>query len=227
MAMRIRDIMTKNVITVDPNSLVLDAQKIMKENNIRRLPVVDKGKVVGIVTKHDLLEASPSPATSLSVHELNYLLSKMKVKEIMKKNPITLGPDTPFEEALKIGQEKKVGSFPVVDNGKLVGITTESDIVRFMTRALGIREEGSRITIEGLGGKLTDLEKIISIINQHQTIILSMMSLPRTEKKDWMIVLRLKTSKPDPIVKDFKKAGFNITYASWFRCETGQTTAEA
>jgi acetoin utilization protein AcuB len=227
MAMRIRDIMTKNVITVDPNSLVLDAQKIMKENNIRRLPVVDKGKVVGIVTKHDLLEASPSPATSLSVHELNYLLSKMKVKEIMKKNPITLGPDTPFEEAIKIGQEKKVGSFPVVDNGKLVGITTESDIVRFMTRALGIREEGSRITIEGLGGKLTDLEKIISIINQHQTIILSMMSLPRTEKKDWMIVLRLKTSKPDPIVKDFKKAGFNITYASWFRCETGQTTAEA
>jgi acetoin utilization protein AcuB len=227
MAMRIRDIMTKNVITVDPNSLVLDAQKIMKENNIRRLPVVDKGKVVGIVTKHDLLEASPSPATSLSVHELNYLLSKMKVKEIMKKNPITLGPDTPFEEALKIGQEKKVGSFPVVDNGKLVGITTESDIVRFMTRALGIREEGSRITIEGLGGKLTDLEKIISIINQHQTIILSMMSLPRTEKKDWMIVLRLKTSKPDPIVKDFKKAGFNVTYASWFRCETGQTTAEA
>jgi acetoin utilization protein AcuB len=227
MAMRIRDIMTKNVITVDSNALVLDAQKIMKENNIRRLPVVDKGKLVGIITKHDLLEASPSPATSLSVHELNYLLSKMKVKEIMKKNPIALGPDTPFEEALRIGQEKKVGSFPVVDNGKLVGITTESDIVRFMTRALGIREEGSRITIEGLGGKLTDLEKIISIINQHQTIILSMMSLPRPEKKDWMIVLRLKTSKPDPIVKDFKKAGFNVTYASWFRCETGQTTAEA
>ncbi len=190
--MRIRDFMTKNPITVDSETLVLDAQKIMKENNIRRLPVVDKGKLVGIITKHDLLEASPSPATSLSIHELNYLLSKMKVKEIMKKNPATVSPDTTFEEALKIGQEKKVGSFPVVDNGKLVGIATESDIVRFLIRALGVREEGSGITIEGLGGKLGDLEKIISIVNQHGTIILSMISLPRTEKKDWMIVLRLK-----------------------------------
>jgi acetoin utilization protein AcuB len=214
--------MTKNPITVDSETLVIDAQKIMKENNIRRLPVVDKGKLLGIITKHDLLEASPSPATSLSVHELNYLLSKMKVKEIMKKNPVTLTPDTPFEEALKIGQDKRIGSFPVVENGKLVGIATESDIVRFLTRSLGIREEGSRITIEGLGGKLTDLEKIISIVNQHNTIVLSMISLPRSEKKDWMIVLRLKTSSPDPIVMDFKKAGFNVTYSAWFRCDEGR-----
>lgn len=225
--MRIRDLMTKNPITVESDTLVLDAQKIMSEHNIRRLPVVDKGKLKGIITKHDLLEASPSPATSLSVHELNYLLSKMKVKEIMKKDPITLTPDMPFEEALRIGQEKKIGSFPVVENGKLVGIATESDIVRFLTRALGVREEGSRITIEGLGGKLTELEKIISIASQHQTIVLSMISLPRPEKKDWMIVLRLKTNNPDPIVKDFKKAGFNVTYASWFRCESGVTTAQA
>jgi acetoin utilization protein AcuB len=223
--MRIRDMMTKNPITVDSETLVVDAQKIMKENNIRRLPVVDKGKLLGMVTKHDLLEASPSPATSLSVHELNYLLSKMKVKEIMKKNPVTLTPDTPFEEALKIGQEKKIGSFPVVENGKLVGIATESDIVRFLTRALGVREEGSRITIEGLGGKLNDLERIISIVNQNHTVVLSMISLPRPEKKDWMIVLRLKTSDLDPIVRDFKKAGFNVTFSSWFRCEEGSATA--
>jgi len=221
--MRIKDVMTKNPVTIDSETLVLDAQKIMKENNIRRLPIVDKGKLVGIITQHDLLEASPSPATSLSIHELNYLLAKMKVKEIMKKNPVTITPDTPFEEALKIGQEKKIGSFPVVDNGKLIGIATESDIVRFMTHALGLREEGSRITIEGLGGKLSDLERIIQVVNQHQTIILSMVSLPRPEKKDWMIVLRLKTTDPDPIVRDFKKAGFNVTYSAWFRCDSGTT----
>lgn len=220
--MRIKDMMTKNPITVDSETLVLDAQKVMKENNIRRLPIVNKGKLVGIVTKHDLLEASPSPATSLSVYELNYLLSKMKVKDIMKKNPVTVTPNTPFEEALRIGQEKKIGAFPVVEDGKLVGITTESDIIRFLTRALGIKEEGSRITIEGLDGKLGDLERIVAIANQHRTIILSMMSLPRPQKKDWMIVLRLKTDDPDPIVKDFKKAGFNVTYASWFRCEEGR-----
>jgi acetoin utilization protein AcuB len=222
MKMRIKDMMTKNPITVDSETLVLDAQKVMKENNIRRLPIVNKGKLVGIVTKHDLLEAAPSPATSLSVYELNYLLSKMKVKDIMKKNPVTVTPNTPFEEALRIGQEKKIGAFPVVEDGKLVGITTESDIIRFLTRALGIKEEGSRITIEGLDGKLGDLERIVAIANQHRTIILSMMSLPRPQKKDWMIVLRLKTDDPDPIVKDFKKAGFNVTYASWFRCEEGR-----
>jgi acetoin utilization protein AcuB len=220
--MRIRDMMTRNPVTVDSETLVIDAQKIMKENNIRRLPVVEKGKLVGIVTKHDLLEASPSPATSLSVHELNYLLSKMKVKEIMKKNPVTLTPDTPFEEALKIGQERKIGSFPVVENGKVVGIATESDIVRFLTRALGVREEGSRITIEGLGGKWGDLQKIISIADQHQTVIVSMISLERPEKKDWMLVLRLKTTEPDPIVRSFKKAGLNVTYSTWFRCDEGR-----
>jgi len=222
--MRIRDIMTKNPITIDSETLVIDAQKIMKEKNIRRLPIVDKGKLVGIVTKHDLLEASPSPATSLTIHELNYLLARMKVKEVMKKNPMTLDPDTPFEEALRIGQDKKIGSFPVMEQGKLVGIVTESDSVRFLTRALGLREEGSRVTIEGLGGKFGDLEKIIAIANQQRTIILSMISLPRPEKKDWMIVLRLKTTDPEPIVRDFRKAGFNVTYSAWLRCEEGTSS---
>jgi len=212
--MRIKDMMTKNPITVDSKTLVMDAQKIMRENKIRRLPVVDKGKLVGIITQHDLLMAAPSPATSLSIHELHYLLSKMEVSEIVQKNPVTITPDTPFEEALKIGQDKKIGSFPVVEKEKLVGIVTESDIVRVLMRSLGIREEGSRITIEGLGDKLGDLEKIIQIVEQHQTVILSMMSLPRPEKKDWMIVVRLKTTDPDPIVKDFKKAGFNVTYSA-------------
>jgi acetoin utilization protein AcuB len=137
----------------------------------------------------------------------------MKVKEIMKKNPVTITPDTLFEDALRIGQEKKIGSFPVVENGKLVGIATESDIVRFLIHTLGIHEEGSRIEIVGLGEKLGELEKAISIVNQHGTIILSMISLSRPEKKDWMIILRLKTSDPDPIVQDFKKAGFKVTRA--------------
>jgi len=221
--MRIRDIMTKNPITVSSETLVMDAQKIMKEKNIRRLPVVDKGKLVGIITKHDILAAAPSPATSLSIHELNYLLSKMKVKEIMKKDPITLPPDTPFEEALRIGQEKKIGAFPVVENGKLIGIATESDSIRILTHALGIREEGTRVTIEGLGGKWGDLQKITAIADQHQTVILSMISWERQDKGDWMIVLRLKTTEPEAIVQDFKKAGLNVTYSSWYRCESGET----
>jgi acetoin utilization protein AcuB len=211
--MRVKEMMTKNPVTIEPDTLVLDARRIMKEKNIHRLPVVEKGKLIGIVTKHDLLDAAPSPATPVSVHDLNYLLSKMKVKEIMKKNPVTVTPNTPFEDALRVGQEKKIGSFPVVDKGKLVGITTESDIVRFLIHALGIHEEGSRITIVGLGEKLCELEKIISITNQNKTMILSMIVLPRRKKGDWMIELRLNTKNPKKIIERFKKEGFNVTWA--------------
>jgi len=202
--------MTRDPITVQPETLVMDAEKIMKEKNIRRLPVVDKGNLVGIVTKYDLLEASPSPATSLSIYELNYLLAKMKVKEIMTKNPVIVTPDTPFEEALRIGQEKKIGSFPVVENGNLVGIATESDIVRFMIRALGIGEEGSRVTIEGPGDKVEEVERMTSIVKYHRVDILSMFSFLKPATKDMMVVLRLKVSDPYPIIQDFKKAGFTV-----------------
>jgi acetoin utilization protein AcuB len=100
-----------------------------------------------------------------------------------------------------------------VDKGKLVGITTESDIVRFLIHALGIHEEGSRITIVGLGEKLCELEKIISITNQNKTMILSMIVLPRRQKGEWMIELRLNTKNPKKIIQNFKKDGFNVTWA--------------
>ena len=213
--MRIRDIMTKNPSTIDSESLILDASRIMKEKKIRRLPVVEEGKLVGIVTQKDIDEATPAPTTSTSAYEFHYFLSKMKVKEVMKKDPVTLSPDTPFEEALRIGKQNKISSFLVVENGMLVGITTESDIVRFLTRALGLEEEGSRITIEGLGGKLGgELQRIISIIDANKTVLLSMLSLPRPEEKGWMIVLRIKTKDPGRIVSDLKDAGFNVTYVA-------------
>jgi len=206
--MRIKQMMTENPVTVSPDTLVLDAQRIMKEKNIRRLPVVDKGKLVGIVTKTELLETAPSV-----VRGLDDLLSKMKVKEIMRKNPVTVTPETPFEDALRIGQEKKIGSFPVVDDGKLLGITTESDIVRFLIRALGIHEEGSRITIVGSKEEWGWLEKVISIADHHKVIILSMIVLPRPQQGDWMIALRLNTKNPKSIVQDLKKEGYHVTWA--------------
>jgi acetoin utilization protein AcuB len=208
--MRIKDIMTENPITVEADTLVIDAQKIMKEKNIRRLCVTEKGKLVGIVTQHDLLKASPSPATSLTVWEINYLWGKMKVRDVMHRNPVSVTPRTTFEEALMLGQQNKIGSFPVMDNGKLVGITTESDLVRLVTRVLGLGEEGARITVEGLEMKLGMLSKIISVVDQHKVVILSMMSLPRPEKKDVIMVLRLKTKNPEPIASDLKKMGISV-----------------
>jgi acetoin utilization protein AcuB len=212
--MRIKDVMTKDPITVESEILIFDALKIMEKNRIRRLPVVDKGKLVGIVTQQDINEASPPVTTSTGAYEFHYRLSKMKIKEVMKKNPITLSPTTPFEEALKIGQKKKISSFLVVENGKLVGITTESDIVRFLIRVLGLEEEGSRITLEGVARKFGNLQQIISIVDKNKTVILSMMSLPRPEKNDWIITLLVKTKEPESIVNDFKKAGFDVTYVA-------------
>ena len=123
--MRIRDFMSTNVVTVDEKTLVGDARKIMEAHKIRKLPVMEKDKLVGLVTKHMLLEAAPSPATSLSIHEVHYLLAKMTVKDIMVKNPYTISPDMPVEEALQLGQEKGYGGFLVVEDGRLVGIITE------------------------------------------------------------------------------------------------------
>jgi acetoin utilization protein AcuB len=206
--MRIKYMMTENPVTVSPDTLVSDAQRMMKEKNIRRLPVVDKDKLVGIVTKTELLETAPSV-----VRGANDLLAKMKVKEIMKKNPVTVTPETPFEDALRIGQEKKVGSFPVVKDGKLVGITTESDIVRFLIHSLGIHEDGSRITIVGSKEHWGWLEKVISIADKHKVLILSMIVVPRPGEDDWMIALRLNTKDPKAIVQDFKREGYNVTWA--------------
>jgi len=209
--MRIRDVMTKNPVTVSSDALVFDARKIMKEKNFRRLPVVDQGKLLGIVTLQDINEAVPPPTDSSSAHEYSSIYSKMKVNEIMKANPFTVSPDTPFEEALKIGQDRKISSYLVVEDGKLVGIATESDLVRFATRVLGLQDEGARITIEGLGGKPGELQQVISILDQRETTVLSMMSFQKADKKGWMMVLRLKTKNPEAIVNDLKKGGFKVT----------------
>ena len=103
--MKIKYWMTKEPITVTPNTLAIEAQKIMKENKIRRLPVVEKGKLVGIVTFRNLMEAAPSSATSLSIYELNYLIMKMKVKDLMKKNVVTVSPEDTVVDAISLGMQ--------------------------------------------------------------------------------------------------------------------------
>ena len=208
--MKIRDLMSTNVVTVSEDTSIHDAKKIMDAHKIRRLPVMKKDKLVGLVTKHMLLEASPSPATSLSIHELHYLLAKMTVKDIMVKNPYTISPDMPAEEALQVGQEKGYGAFPVMEDGRLVGMVTESDIVRLMTRVLGVREKGKRIDIKG-SKNFGDMKRIMEILDEHKIILLSMMTLPpEHEDDDWLAVLRLKSEDAEPIAKDLKSSGFNV-----------------
>ena len=209
--MRIRDIMSTNVVAVSEDASIHDARKIMKAHKIRRLPVLKKDKLVGLVTERMLLEASPSPATALSIHELHYLLAKMTVKDIMVRNPFTISADMPAEEALQLGQEKGFGAFQVVENGKMVGIATESDIVRIMTKILGVREEGTRIDIRA-SKDFGNMQSIMQILDRHKTVLLSLMTLPPDEgDEEWLIVLRLKRENADQVVKELTSAGFNVT----------------
>ena len=208
--MRIRDIMSTNVVAVSEDASIHDARKIMKAHKIRRLPVLKKDKLVGLVTERMLLEASPSPATALSIHELHYLLAKMTVKDIMVRNPFTISADMPAEEALQLGQEKGFGAFPVVENGKMVGIATESDIVRIMTKILGVREEGTRIDIRA-SKDFGNMQSIMQILDRHKTVLLSLMTLPPDEgDEEWLIVLRLKRENADQVVKELTSAGFDV-----------------
>jgi acetoin utilization protein AcuB len=210
--MKVRDMMSTNVITVTEDTLVNTAKKIMEAHGIRRLPVMKKNKLVGLVTKHMLLEAAPSPATSLNIWELNYLLAKMTVKEVMVKNPFAISPDMPVEEALQLGQDKGFGAFPVVEDGRLVGVVTESDIVRMMTRVLGVRDKGKKIDIR-VPAQFGNMNRIMDILDRRKAVLLSMMTLPPEEgENEWLVMLRVRSEDAEPIAQDLQKSGFRVTY---------------
>ena len=128
----VKDWMTPDPVTICPETTLPEANRLMKECGIRRLPVVDNGRLVGIITLGDVREASPSTATSLSIYELNYLISRLTVGKMMTQDPITIAPDTSIEAAARLMLEHKIGSLPVVDGTRVVGIITESDIFRLL-----------------------------------------------------------------------------------------------
>ena len=156
--------MSRPVISIHPDMPLQDALRLMHKEHLRRLPVVDKrGKLVGIVSERDLLHASPSDATSLSVWELNYLISKITVDGIMTKKVITITEDTPLEEAARLMADGKVGCMPVMHNDELVGIITETDLFKVFLELLGARESGVRLSVllPDLPGELTKLTQVI------------------------------------------------------------------
>jgi len=146
--MLVRDRMSKHPITITADAHIDEALKVMRDNKVRRLPVVDKGgRLVGIVSEMDLLYASPSPATSLSVYEIHYLMARITVQDVMTKDVFSIEEDTPLEEAARIMVDNKIGGLPVVRNGTLVGIITETDLFKIFLELLGAREKGVRLTL--------------------------------------------------------------------------------
>ena len=190
--MFVRDVMTPNPITVKPDVAFQDALKLLRDKGVRRLPVVnDEGKLVGIITEKDLLYASPSKATTLDVWELSYLLSKLKVEDIMTKEVITISDDTPIEEAAKVMADKKVGALPVMRDGELVGIITETDIFKVLLKLLGAGREGSRFVFE-VPDKEGVLAQLTQLIARYGGNIIALATYPSPNEGRGRVMVKIK-----------------------------------
>ncbi len=175
--MLIREWMTQDVITVTPDTSMMKASKILKENRIRRLPVVDaEGRLIGIVSDRDIKEASPSKATTLDMHELYYLLSEIKVKDIMTRDPFTVRADDTVETVALNMIEKRIGGLPVVDDaGKLVGIISDSDVFKVLITITGVRHGGVQFAFE-LENTPGTLKPIVDTLREHNARIISILT---------------------------------------------------
>ncbi len=206
--MLVRDVMTTNLVTVPSNTPVLDARKIMETHNIRRLPVVDKGKLVGVVTKNMTRRAAPTEATSLSVWEINYLTAKMTVKDIMRKNPVTATPDITVECAVATAQERGVGALPVVEDNLVVGIITTNDFFyKILNPLLGVNEGGKRIIV--YDADIPDqIVKVMDVIKSESLGIkaLHTIAFPGAASRD--LIVHLDTENASGILSKLRNLGF-------------------
>jgi len=208
--MYVKDWMTTDPVVVSPETPILEAQRIMRQRKIRRLPVVKGSKLVGIVTYRDIIEASPSSATTLSIHELHYLLSKLTVGEIMAKELVVVSPNDTAEHAVLLGAEKGVGALPVVHKGKLIGIATEADIVRAYLTILGAKEDLIRITLKDVDVGKGTLREIAQVVEDAGAELISIFSIPQKASDLRMVVIRAKGKDKDKVEKALKSKGYSI-----------------
>ena len=174
--MLVKNWMSKDPITVDVNDSMQYASKLMKENNIRGLPVIKNSKLVGIVTDRDLKRASASDANTLDIHELLFLIEKIKIKEVMTENPLTVSVNSTIEEAAEVLLDNKFSRLPVVDNdGNLVGIITQTDIFRVLVSLTGVREKGIQFGFL-LEDRPGSIKEVGDIIRKYDCRMVSIMS---------------------------------------------------
>jgi acetoin utilization protein AcuB len=209
--MLVKDRMSKSPITVRQNVGVEEALRLMHNENIRRLPVVDeRGKMVGIVSELDLLKVSPSPATSLSVYEIPYLMARIKMKDVMTKDVVTVTEDTPLEEAARVMADNKIGGVPVMRDGKLVGIITETDLFKTFLEMLGGREEGVRISIYVPNEKGV-LATITSEVSEMGINITALSTIMGEDPSTYLVTMRVEEDADmDALVAAMEELGLEV-----------------
>jgi acetoin utilization protein AcuB len=203
--------MTRNVVTVTKDMSVLHVRNLLREKDINQVPVVEGKKLIGIITDGDIRENSASPASTLSVHELNYLLSEMKAGDIMTRNPVTVSPETPVEEAAKVLNEKGIGCLPVVRNDELVGIITTCDMLNVLLEVMGVGTPSSRIELS-IPGDMGEICNISGIVKGLGLSIISMVStLNQNDPATRFSVLRVNTDDIRELCKALRGAGYKVT----------------
>ena len=206
--MLVRDVMQSKLVTVEPATTLPQAMRLAAERRIRHLPVIDGGELVGIVSDRDLKRAMASPATSLSAHELNYLLDRLTVAEIMTRTVITIGPGFPVEEAARLMVQEKISGLPVMEGARLVGIVTETDLLELLVRALGAGTPSTRLDVL-LADRPSGLAEVVTTIEGTGVPIASIVTLTsRAGLRE--AVVRVSVLDAAPTVAALESRGFAV-----------------
>ena len=180
--MAVKDFMTRKVVYISPNTTIAHAADMMREQKLHRLPVIENDQLVGLVTEGTIAEASPSKATSLSIYEMNYLLNKTKVGDVMIRDVVTISQFASLEDATYLMLKNKIGILPVVDNEQLFGVITDRDIFKAFLEVSGYGEEGVRLRFV-TENKVGVLEQIIRLLVEENLNISNTVNIPRKDGK--------------------------------------------
>ncbi len=197
--------MTRDPVTIEADTPFLEARLILKDKHIRHLPVVECGKLIGVVSDRDVKQAAPSGATTLDVYELNYLLLKMTVRDLIKREPVTIKPTNSVEKAALLMHDHKIGCLPVVDDaGSLVGLITESDLLAVMVEILGYKEKGTRIAFE-VPDTPEACQELVHFLRDFRLDFRSIISTALHTRPGYRdFVIRVKGEQADTLVKELK-----------------------
>jgi acetoin utilization protein AcuB len=198
--MLVKDWMSKDPITINDDTSMMKAIHLMKQNRFRRLPVLHEGRLVGIVSDRDLKEASPSKATTLDVHELYYLLAELHVKDIMTRDPVTVSPESTVEHAAQLMLENTISGLPVVDDqGKVVGILTQSDVFRAFMHITGILQGGVQfaLRLEDSAGLIKEVVDLLREKGARFVSLLTSYTSPQEGYRD--VYVRVKNLTPEAL----------------------------
>jgi len=206
--MLVSDVMQAAVLTITPKTSLPEAIRLVQHRGIRHLPVVEDDRLVGIVSDRDLKRAMASSATSLERHELQYLLDTVTVDEIMTRAVITIGRMFPIEEAARIMVKEKVSALPVTEQGRLIGIVTETDVLELFVRGMGAGEPSSRIDVR-LAEDSATLADLVHAVEEARVAISSIMTLAdRSGHKD--VVIRVRSMDPRAATASLEACGYTV-----------------